>query len=335
MIKKLFKRICANKLKRLQYRSGLFAASNKTVRTGYNVAWIRDNIYEALGLEQVKDIEAVKRTYAALFDVFLKYEWKIELALKNKPQFDFEYIHARYDPESLSEFKEPWGNKQNDAIGAFLFKVGDLFKQGIRVFRNDDDVRILQKLVYYLASIEYWQDPDNGIWENEEELHASSIGACVAGLKAISPIVFVPPVMVEYGEKALSVLLPKESASRDVDLALLSLIFPFNIVNESQKSQILWNVEKNLVRDKGVVRYFGDSYYSNGREAEWCFGFPWLAKIYKDMGNLEKYRFYIDRTHAAMNGKFELPELYYADTNTHNENSPLGWATAMYIIAVS
>jgi predicted nucleotidyltransferase len=37
------------------------------------------------------------------------------------------------------------------------------------LFRDEDDIRVLQKLVYYLQSIEYWHDKDNGIWENDEE----------------------------------------------------------------------------------------------------------------------------------------------------------------------
>ncbi len=335
MIQTFLKRFQAHRLKSLQYPTGLFGASRKDVKTGYNVAWIRDNIYEALGLEEVKDIEAVKKTYHALFDVFKKHEWKIDAALKKKPMFSFEYIHPRYNPQTFEEFREPWGNKQNDAIGAFLFKVGELYQKGIVVFRDDDDLRILQKLVYYLASIEYWQDKDNGIWEENEEVHASSVGACLAGLKDVTPIVYVPEVMIMYGEDALNRLLPRESETKETDLALLSLIYPFNVVNDTEKAQILWDVEKKLSREMGVIRYAGDRYYSNGREAEWCFGFPWLAKIYKDMGNMDRYGYYMAKTHRTMNRKLEIPELYYAHTNTHNENSPLGWAAAMYIVAAS
>jgi phosphorylase kinase alpha/beta subunit len=129
--------------------------------------------------------------------------------------------------------------------------------------------------------------------------------------------------------------LPWESETKEVDLALLSLIYPFNVVDETMRAQILWNIEKKLVRGMGVIRYAGDRYYSNGREAEWCFGFPWLAKIYKNMGNSRKYAYYMGLTSKTMNRRYEIPELYYAHTNTHNENSPLGWAAAMYIVAAS
>jgi len=41
--------------------------------------------------------------------------------------------------------------------------------------------RILVKLVQYLESIRYWEDKGHGMWEEKEEVQASSIGACLAG----------------------------------------------------------------------------------------------------------------------------------------------------------
>jgi len=41
-------------LKQMQYPTGLFAASRMNVKTGYNLAWIRDNVYTAIGLEAAK-----------------------------------------------------------------------------------------------------------------------------------------------------------------------------------------------------------------------------------------------------------------------------------------
>jgi len=236
------------------------------------------------------------------------------------------------------EINEDWGNKQNDAIGAFLFKVGDLENKGIRIVRNKNDKRIVQKLIYYVRSIEYWQDNDNGVWEENEEVHASSVGAVVAGLKSISKIngIEVPQWLIDIGQETLNELLPRESETKQVDLALLSLIYPYNIVTDKQKKQILENVESMLVRNKGVIRYVGDVYYGDGigKEAEWTMGFPWLAIIYKQLNKPSKYAFYTRKTMEAANNKKELPELYFAGTNKHNENTPLGWAQALYLVMV-
>ena len=274
-------------LENLQTRSGLFTASAGNVSTGYNKAWIRDNIYEAIGFETF-NIGKALQAYHALFDIFLKHEYKIDWAIREKPKHAYQYIHARYNPETFEEFWEEWGNKQNDAIGLFLFKVGELAGKRYPVIRNEDDLRILQKLVDYLASVEYWHDRDNGIWEENEEVHASSVGACAAGLKMVSASVKsvnVDKKAIESGEKALACLLPNESETKDADLALLSLIYPFNIATEEQRDAILADVEEKLLRNRGVIRYIGDKYYNApekiGSEAEWCFGLPWLAIIYK------------------------------------------------------
>ncbi|MEM4756094.1 MAG: glycoside hydrolase family 15 protein [Candidatus Woesearchaeota archaeon] len=275
-LKPFYKYLIKQQLMSLQYPSGLFGASHSNVSTGYNKAWIRDNLYEAMGFES-QDIEIIKKTYAALFDVLHRHKEKIDWAIKEKPKEKYQYIHARYCPFTYDEFYEDWGNKQNDAIGGFLYKVGDLYKKGIMVIRDRNDLAMLQKLVYYLQSIQYWQDPDNGMWEENEELHASSIGACLAGLYAVKPLVDVPNVLLEQGRKALDSLLPRESPTKETDLALLSLLYPYNIVSKSQAIAILSNVEKILVRQRGVIRYVGDQYYAhNGKEAEWTFGlFPY------------------------------------------------------------
>lgn len=320
-------------LRKLQAPSGLMMASQASVTTGYNRAWIRDNVYEALGFEAVKNHKKVIRIYRALLNVFLKHEEKIDWAIKEKPDSSFKYIHARYDSHTLNEIWEEWGNKQNDAIGAILFKIGQLEEKGIKIIRNRHDSRILQKLVWYLESIEYWHDKDNGVWEEDEEVHASSVGACVAGLKKIRKLVDVKKELISKGQEVLNELLPNESKSKEVDLALLSLIYPYNIVSAKQRKLILKNVEEKLIRERGVIRYIGDQYYHKNGEAEWCFGFPWLAIIYKQMNKPDKYAYYMRKSVEVLNKKGEMPELYFANSSIHNENSPLGWGQAMYLMA--
>ncbi|MBW2991771.1 glycoside hydrolase family 15 protein [Candidatus Woesearchaeota archaeon] len=335
-----------NILKSMRHPNGLFSASNLKVSTGYDRAWIRDNVYEAIGLEAV-DVESAVKTYQALLDILLKHEEKIDWAIRNKPTERYQYIHARYDPESLSEIHEEWGNKQNDAVGLLLFKICELSNKGMDIIRDRHDLRIIQKLVDYLESIEYWHDCDNGMWEENEEVHASSVGACAAGLRELkktifkipalegrelSRKVFVPVDLIKKGENTLKELLPRESTTKDVDMALLSLIYPLNVVSKTMAMQIVKNVEERLLRENGVIRYAGDIYYSNGKEAEWTMGIVWLAIIHKLLGNKWDYNYYKIKTTDIMNSKGELPELYFGGTNEHNENSPLGWSQALYLV---
>jgi len=103
-------------LKKLQKSSGLFLASGEDVKTGYDKAWLRDNFYECLAFEYIEDWETVKKTYRAILDIFKKHQKKIDYAIAQKPEYTYQYINARYNPETFDEFWEEWGNKQNDAI---------------------------------------------------------------------------------------------------------------------------------------------------------------------------------------------------------------------------
>ena len=320
------------KLKVQPYSNSLFPAANCRT-TGYHRIWIRDNVYTSLGLEII-DINAAIKTIHALLDILLKHEYKIDWMIKQPhPKLRWRYIHPRYD-EQGNEIWEEWGNKQNDAIGALLWRIGELNKK-TNIIRDENDKRIIQKLVYYLEAIEFWHDKDNGMWEENEEIHASSVGACLAGLLSVQDIVQVPLRLIAHAEETLKQLLPRESKTKDVDLALLSLIYPYNIVTKEQAGMIIRNIENKLLRKRGVIRYLGDQYYYNGGEAEWTFGLPWLAICHKLLGNKEKHSFYLKKTKEALNDRGELPELYFANSEKHNENIPLAWSMSLKLVAES
>lgn len=328
-------------LRSLQYRSGLFAASSKASKTGYDKSWLRDNFYECLAFIVSGDFARVRKTYRALLAVFLKHEYKIDYAIERKPEHRHEYIHGRYHPHSFDEFWDGWGNKQHDAVGAILFGIGELEgRYGVKVIESEDEKRIVGKLVGYLGSVMYWCDPDSGMWEEDEEIHASSVGACVAGLKAIRKYtdVNVPAKYISAGRKALTQLLPRESKRKFVDIALLSLIYPYNVVSARQRDEILRNVEYHLLKKKGVIRYKGDHYYNRNvdgysEEAEWAFGFSWLAVIYEKMGRKRKAREYLSKAIGTVNERGEVPELYFSNSDKF-VNSPLGWAESLFVVAL-
>lgn len=325
----------------LRYGSGLFAASQKGVNTGYDKAWLRDNFYEALAFEVIGEKDVVLHLYRTILDIFKKHEHKIDAAIAHKPNYTYEYIHPRYHPETFDEYWEEWGNKQNDSIGCILFKIGELEHESHgSIIKDDADRRIIQKLVWYLSTLEYWHDEDSGVWEEAEEVHASSIGACLAGLKAVSHLegITVPDRLIWYGEETLNTLLPRESEKKFVDLALLSLIWPYHVVTNEQRDEILRNVEYHLVRERGVIRYKGDHYYNKNadgwsEEAEWTFGLSWLSIIYRKIGNVKKAAEYFKKAFETTTTK-GLPELYYSHSSEYNENTPLGWSESLFIVAL-
>jgi GH15 family glucan-1,4-alpha-glucosidase len=328
-------------LEGLQYESGLFAASKKGVGIGYDKAWIRDNFYECLAFEVIGDMDTVKKTYRAILDIFKKHESKIDHAISAKPEHTHQYIHPRYHPETFEEYWEEWGNKQNDSIGCVLFKLGELEERekGI-IVKDDDDRRIVQKLVWYLSTLSYWNDEDSGMWEENQEVHASSVGACLAGLIHARNIegVEVPEELIEKGKVALRSIIPRESQGKFVDLALLSLIWPYDILDKEQTAAVLENVEYHLLRERGIIRYKGDHYYNKNpdgwsEEAEWTFGLSWLAIIYERLGDAKKANEYLDQAKKTMTNN-GMPELYYSNSKEYNENTPLGWSESLFIVAL-
>ncbi|MFC4078301.1 glycoside hydrolase family 15 protein [Salinithrix halophila] len=293
----------------------------------YSYVWIRDVCYTVLPYLGTP-CDRYERAYHALLDLFRRYEWKIDIHTRKKPVYLYEYIHARYT-QKLTELDQPWGHAQNDAIGLFLWGVAEGVRRGKRILRDEKDREICEKLVRYLACLEYWDHADNGMWEENMEVHASSIGACVAGLTAARLLVEVPEGLIRKGEKSLGLLLPRESVTKESDLALLSLIYPYQIVPRTVAQQILSHAEARLERTYGLIRYKGDRYYNEGAEAEWCFGFPWMGLCYTLLGDDTEAEKYWAKTQSILPPDHHLPELYIGGTDQPNGNTPLAWAVAM------
>lgn len=324
--------------------SGAWIAANGSL---YRRIWLRDNAFITMTYKD-KHCNTYERTYHTFLDIFRKYEWKIDYHLKVKPVHQHEFIHPRYTADTLEEITdEPFGNCQFDALGLVLFGIGEGERVGKRVLRDEKDREIVQKLVYYLEKCEYYNLPDNGAWEEYRELKSSSVGACVAGLMSVRDIVYVPSNLIQKGYQVLGGMFPYESQTRHVDMIQLSLIYPYNLVFGEDAKRIMDRIESYLVRDKGVARYECDSYYCvpeherqwhnpsiyKGIESEWPLGFAWLSLAAQTMGDIEKAQYYINKVEEVMTEDGGVPELYLANSDTYNENSPLFWANAKYIQA--
>jgi GH15 family glucan-1,4-alpha-glucosidase len=311
-------------LDRMRLSNGAYTAS---LSQDYSFVWVRDVVYTVLPFLQ-KQSERYEKAYHALFDLFKSYEWKIDIHREKKPKYLFEYIHSRYSTD-LKEMHTEWGHAQNDAIGAFLWGVGEGFRHGQKVIRDEKDLLIVQKLVDYLDCLQYWEAEDNGMWEENMELHASSIGACVAGLHAVKMLVHVKDETIKKGEETLRFLLPRESDTKETDLALLSLVYPYRILDRKTALKVVENVSSRLERTYGVIRYENDQYYNQGSEAEWCFGLPWLGLCYLELGMVNQAAEYIEKTWRVIPDNWEVPELYIGGRNEPNGNTPLAWSVAL------
>lgn len=339
----------------------------------YDVFWLRDIMYATYANEYLGLYDKVKQSYGVVLTVFEKFHHKIIRGVRKKPDLaraKGAVVHARVHPTSLEEITDEWGHHQLDIFGLFLFKTGDLMKQGFRVIRTNEHVQVVKDILSYLWTSRWDSEPDFGMWEEGPEVHTSSVGAVLAGLTMwhdhgfydykykhrvdISSLIPVSERFLEDGARALNRLLPRESDSRPYDLAQLSLLWPYNILKDQQERQeeILENIEKHLVRSHGVIRYPGDRYFNAnqedplGHEAEWPIGLAWLSIAYAKLtlqaartgGSRATIERFVERTKRHLlhleevtTADGRIPELYTGGQPNHN--LPLGWALSLYIVA--
>jgi len=345
---------------------GYLAAPNPGIPDGtgrYNVFWLRDIMYATYANEYLGNMDEMIESFELLMTIMMKHKSHICKAIRKMPEH--RALHARYHPNTLEELSPDWGHHQLDVLGLFLYKTGDLIKKGHNMINTPERRELINDIIQYLFTYRWETHPDYGVWEEGPELHSSSMGSVLAGITMwfddghyhykyahetdLSRIVPVSERMFEQGPEALNKLLPRESEGRECDFAQLSLIWPYNIVDDAMKKTILANVEKKLLKKYGVVRYAGDYYFNAddknrvGNEAEWPLGLCWLAIAHNKMAawhsedlvhsleHLRKSREYMLRIDDLMvDGA--LPELYSG--GKANENMPLAWAHSFHIIAL-
>lgn len=312
----------------------------------YQRVWLRDCYYISLVFRD-KDCDTYEKAYHTILDIFKKHEDKLTYHTQVKPKYKHEYIHPRYTADTLEEIDQEFGNCQHDAIGSVLYGIGEGIRVGKKIIRDEHDKNIIQKIVYYLQCCEYWKDLSHGVWEETPSVDSSVLAAVIAGLESVRDIVFVSQDLIDKGREVLMGLFPKENINRDVDLAQLSLVFPYKVVCDKDARIIVERVERELVRERGAIRYHSDSYFvvpeherrfDNpelyiGKEAEWCFAYPWLSLCFQYLGDTDKAKYYLDKSESVMLEDGSLPELYIGGTDKWNENSPLIWGQAKYILA--
>jgi phosphorylase kinase alpha/beta subunit len=344
--------------KTLRLDNGLYVAA--TGEHYRNYVWIRDTFYQ-VRQHLYHNEEMYTQTYHSLLDylhhIEHNYNGKItNIINKGRGAVNsHEFIHPRFYSD-LNEITPEWGNVQLDTLGYLLLGIADGIKAGYKIIRHDADKDMIYKLISVIDSINYHDCQDQGIWEENTEVHTSSVGAILGGLKAIQTVGYhVPQHLIDNGQKVINNSFFRESKTKCTDLALITLIYPFNVLNEEQTRIVIFNCIRVLQKEHGFARYVGDAYYNianhddavrygrfhdsqkfkyEGNEAEWCFGFTFIALALKHTGCNAIANEYVDLALNTVTKNNEVPELYYSETDTPNDNTPLGWATAMLILAL-
>ena len=317
--------------------NGLFSAAAAThadfAVSGYQSVWVRDNVHIAYTHYALGDCLAASRTTAALLAFQARHHDLLLdlLAGRTDPSVPMNRPHIRFDGRNLDRLSETWAHAQNDALGYLIWLASKLIRDGWLVPRPSD-LTVLADLVHVLHKLEYWRDEDSGHWEEARKIEASSIGNVVAALRELRQVALQTrfgdelaalerPVttdlldrLMEQGELALTEILPAEcvqsdpAKQRDCDAALLFLIDPLDVVDETTAATIIHNVRTSLMGEHGIRRYLGDSYWcadyrtllsadtrtsdfsedmsqrdallKPGEEAQWCIFDPILSVIF-------------------------------------------------------
>lgn len=382
--------------------TGLLPASTAITAHGdYTDAWVRDNVYSilaawGLALAYRKDEDrgrrfelehSVVKLMRGLLMAMMKQAHKVERFKKTQSLLDA--MHAKYETHTGNVVvgDTEWGHLQLDATSLFLLMLAQMTASGLAIVFTLDEVNFVQNLVYYIGRT--YRTPDYGIWERgnkinhgQAELNASSVGMAKAALEAINgldmfgvhgsqaSVIHVLPDEIARSRSTLESLLPRESNSKEIDAALLSVIsFPaFAVENVELLERTRRNILEKLQGRYGCKRFLRDGHQSvledtsrlhyepfelrrfEHIECEWPLFFTYLILDGLFRGDREQVRVYRDRLTPLLveqNGWRLLPELYYvpaekieaekalpqSQQRLPNENVPLIWAQSLYILS--
>ncbi|KAL1919737.1 uncharacterized protein VTP21DRAFT_1668 [Calcarisporiella thermophila] len=276
--------------------TGLIPASVAVTTHGdYRDAWVRDNVYSilavfglALAYRRLDDDHgrayelehAVVKLMRGLLFSMMRQSHKVERFKHTQALHDA--LHAKYNTNTGDTVvgDGQWGHLQIDATSIFLLMLAQMTTAGFQVVYTQDEVDFVQNLVFYIERA--YRTNDYGIWERgnkinhgEAELNCSSIGMALAALQAIngvnlfgsrggpSSVIYVLPDEITRNYTTLHSFLPRESNSKEIDAALLSVIsYPAFAVSSSE----LIERTKNEIVTKLKGRYGCKRFLRDGHQ---------------------------------------------------------------------
>ena len=251
--------------------TGLLPASTAhTVHGNYADAWVRDCVYSiqcvwGLALAHRRLRGASRRVYELEARVLQLMRGLLNAMLRQAPKVErFKHslhrlhaIHAKFDTATGAPVvaDDGWGHLQLDATALFLLQLAQLTRSGLVVVQSSHERDFVQNLVYYVARA--YRVADYGIWERGDkgnhglpERNASSIGLVKAALESLEGLdlygphgdgrscLVIPHDAIVRLRRALDALLPRESASKEVDSACLAVIgYPAWAVDDPELRQ--------------------------------------------------------------------------------------------------
>jgi len=352
--------------------NGIYPAVGRlgsTSVSGYQNAWLRDNVMVAFSRLETGDVDAAAACAHGLMRFVATQEQRFA-AIIAQP-FLKETVgsrpHVRFAADTLTELPGTWSHAQNDALGYVLWFRARLHNLGHSPL-EDWERKLIQMFIRYFQAIRYWEDPDSGAWEESRKVNSSSVGAVLAGLaEAKLTGADVADSLIASGRDLLARQLPLESPGlRGADAAMLFLVYPLEVVNDPPtRDMIVHLIQARLEGEMGIRRYVGDSYFCQdydrwfppelrtidwseriavrdaylqpGCEAQWCLFDSLLSvifgRLYKDRQQQARY---LERAIAQLTPARDCPELYFLKHGhwAPGPNTPLLWAEANLSLAL-
>ncbi|HEY5704690.1 MAG TPA: glycoside hydrolase family 15 protein [Terrimicrobiaceae bacterium] len=383
--------------------TGLLPASTAiTVHGNYTDAWVRDNVYSIYAVwglalayrrhapddRRGRELEhAVVRLMRGLLAAMMGQAAKVERFKHTQDPLDA--LHAKYDTATGQPVvgDDEWGHLQLDATSLYLLTLAQMIAGGIDLIWSPVEVAFVQNLIYCIGRA--YRTPDYGIWERgnkvnigHPEINASSVGIALAALEGLdgfdlygsrgdrSTQVHVLPDEIARARITLQTLLPRESASKEVDAATLAVVgFPaFAVTDEGLANRTRSIIVDRLQGNYGCKRFLRDGHqtvledtsrlhYESSElklfeniECEWPLFFTYLlldACYRGDSDRAADYRRRLEGLEQKHGDIGLLPELYYVPAESveaerknpgsqvrlPNENVPLVWAQSLWWLA--
>ena len=143
-------------LRGLVWPNGSVSAS---VDGDYRAHWIRDGLYVMKAFEYLGLYSNVYSMIKVPIKIFHRFQEKIHSGIGEKPDVNYKFLHARYDPNNYNELQKQWGHNQLDMLGQFLYEIGDLIKKTqLPILDSNagrDDKYLINKITRYLETLEW------------------------------------------------------------------------------------------------------------------------------------------------------------------------------------
>ncbi|XP_078325718.1 phosphorylase b kinase regulatory subunit alpha, liver isoform-like isoform X6 [Crassostrea virginica] len=369
-------------------------------------AWVRDNVYAilsvwalALAYRKTADLDedrakayeleqSVVKLMRGLLRCMMSQVEKLEKFKHTQHVNDC--LHAKYCSKTGKTVvgDQAWGHLQIDATSLFILSLAQMTASGLQIIFTLDEVSFVQNLIFYIETA--YRTPDYGIWERGDktnhglpELNSSSIGMAKAALEAINEldlfgarggplsVVHVLPDEAQQCQAILLSMLPRESNSKEIDAALLTVIsFPAFAVDDLEKvEETRETIVSKLEGKYGFCRFLRDGYKTAREDPNRLHYEPWELQVFERIecqwpmffaffvldglfnGKEEQVKKYSEKLESVMlktdEGINMIPELYtvqkekveqeYRNPNSQKRD-PIGklphrWGQSLYIMS--